>query len=244
MASAALTRLESLLSARKLDATIARDRTPAGQAMSTGVPTLDRVLEGGWRRGEVSEVIGGPSSGRTGILVSTLAAATSRGAMVGLVDAFDRFDPVTAAAAGLDLDRVLWVRGPALTLEQARSALVDEAVHRAVRALDLIVRAGGFAVAALDLAGVSPRYLKALPSATWMRLAHANEGQPTACVLVADAPVGRSARGVSVHLQASGCWTGNSPQSGRLAGFEIQARLEQARRTGPAPQPWKLRVAG
>ena len=75
------------------------------------MPHSTRVLGGGWRRGEVSEVVGVRSSGRTSVLVATLAAATSRGEVVALVDAFDRFDPGRPRPPVLDLDRVLWVRG-------------------------------------------------------------------------------------------------------------------------------------
>jgi hypothetical protein len=154
MASAALSKLETLLAARKLDGTVARPdavRMPGPQA-PTGIAALDDVLQGGWRRGEVSEVIGGPSTGRTGVVCATLAAATARGEIVGVVDAFDRLDPVTMAATGVDLSRVLWVRGPALTLP-GRQAWSRAAVTQAVRALDLIIRAGGFGVVVLDVAG-------------------------------------------------------------------------------------------
>jgi hypothetical protein len=219
--------------------------------VSTGVAALDDALEGGWRRGEVSEILGCRSSGRTGVLISTLAAATSRGEIVALVDAFDRFDPGAAAAAGLDLDRVLWVRGasligglnwPGRTHPFAKSRVIEEGVSRAVRALDLIVRAGGFGVAALDVAGVPARALGALPYTTWMRLAHANEGQPTVCLLVGDSSVGRSARGASVELEGTGRWTGSSRQSRRFGGFEVRARIAQARRGADSEPQWMLRA--
>jgi RecA/RadA recombinase len=223
MKTAALHRLESLLQAKQLDRTLARAWPDAGvMAVSSGMASIDAALGGGWRRGEVSEIVGSRSSGRTSVLMSTLATATRQGAVVGLVDACDRFDPVTAEAAGLDLDRVLWVRGRTLTVELARPEALSQAVHQAIRALDLIVRAGGFAVAALDVADMPARYLRALPWTTWMRLAHANEGRETVCLLVGDAAMGKSARGASVHLDASRRWTGDSPQSRRFAGLEIR----------------------
>ena len=141
MASATLTRLESLLAARRLDSTIARKDADAGATLvTTGITSLDTSLGGGWRRGEISEVLGPASSGRASVLCATLAAATARGELVALVDTFDRVDPVTAAATGLDLSRVLWVRGPSLTPTAAisrRDSLVNGAVLRAVRACDL-----------------------------------------------------------------------------------------------------------
>ena len=226
MSSIALQRLETLLATRRLDATLAQVcPTTVETGRSTGVTALDAALGGGWPAGEISEVIGPRSSGRTGLLLATLAAATREGHVVALVDTFDRFDPTTATAAGLDLDRVLWVRGPAILAERSQATLVDTAVNRAVRALDLIVRAGGFAVAALDLCEVPPRQLRALPAATWLRVAHANEGRKTVGLLVGETPIGRSARGASVHLSATRVWTGDSLQSRRLSGIAVRARI-------------------
>ena len=146
---------------------------------STGVPWLDEQLGGGWRQGEISEIVGGRSSGKTSVLLSSLAAATAGGGVAALVDAVDRLDPLSLQETGVDLSRVLWVRGAAITIEMARAALIEDVVSRAVRAFDLVIRAGGFSLVALDLSDVPSRYVRALPWATWKRLAYANEGQPT-----------------------------------------------------------------
>ena len=225
MRPATLARLEALLQARKLDGTLQSRRgpDPAVSVYSTGDPTLDAALGGGWRAGELSEVAGGRSTGRTSLLIGTLAAAAERGP-VALVDAVDRFDPPSAGRAGLKLARLLWVRGPAVTVEITRSTRLEPIVHQAVRAFDLIVRAGGFAVVALDLADVPIRCLHQLPAATWMRIARANEGRPTAGLLVGPAPIGRSARGISVVLEGRTIWQGTSPQSRQFLGFQPELR--------------------
>ncbi len=214
-----------MLREKKLDVTLL-DAWPEAAAarVSTGLEPLDAMLGGGWRRGEVSELVGARSTGRTSLLVRTLAEATRQREIVGLVDTVDRFDPRAAAEAGLDLDRVLWVRGPALTVELSRPAAIERAVHQAVRAFDLIVRAGGFAIVALDLADVPARHLRALPWTTWLRLAHDNEGRDSVCLLVGETTMGKSPRGTSVHLDATRDWTGDSPQSRRLSGLTIHAR--------------------
>lgn len=228
MKSAAVNRLESLLLSGKHAGALAKAWAgPATRpSVTTGLPGLDAGLGGGWRLGEISEIVGARSTGRTTVLLATMAAATARGEIVGIVDTWDRFDPLSAAAAGVDLDRVLWVRGSTLTVELARLAVLQEAVQRAVRAFDLIIRAGGFGIVVLDLAGAPPRALQALPFTTWMRLAHANEGRQTAGLLIAERTLGRSARGACLELNPSSRWIGTSTQSRRFIGFKLRGRIK------------------
>ena len=177
------------------------------------------------------------SSGRTSLLIATLAAATARGEVVAIVDSLDRFDPGMAAAAGVDVMRVLWVRGPSVSALpkglspnfRDRPSLADQLIRRALRAADLIIRAGGFGIVALDLADVAPQLLRRIPASSWMRIAHANEGRDTVCILIADAPLARSPRGVSVRLSASPRWSGGSVQSRRLDGLDINVSVASAR---------------
>src|SRR5690349_12549591 len=77
---------------------------PAPERVSSGIPGIDLP------RGGLTEIFGPASSGRASLLVSILAAATGREEVCVLVDAEDEFDPATAAAAGVDLRRLLWVR--------------------------------------------------------------------------------------------------------------------------------------
>src|SRR5262245_49673079 len=78
---------------------------------ATTIPSLDAQLGGGFPRGQLSELVGARSSGRTSMLLRMMAAATARGELVALVDALDTLDVSSAAAAGVDLDRLLWIRG-------------------------------------------------------------------------------------------------------------------------------------
>jgi RecA/RadA recombinase len=144
MASPAITLLETLLQQKKFAGTLARscERPRVG---SSGLAELDERIGGGWPLGAISEIVGTRSAGRTRVVISTLTAATRQGQVVALVDTLDRFDPRTAAEAGLDLTRVLWVRGAPVTAETARPAVIDHAIRQAVRACDLIIRANGFA---------------------------------------------------------------------------------------------------
>jgi hypothetical protein len=223
MSSAALQHLEQLLDHRRLGGTLP-SRTAdldASALASTGLAAIDAALGGGWRRGAISEVVGPRSSGRTTVLLSTLARATREGEYAALIDAVDRFDLASALARGLDPARLLWVRGPALTVELARSASLETVVQQSVRAFDLVLRAGGFSVVLLDVADLPAASLRALPPATWLRLAHANEGRSSAGVLIGPSPMGRSARGRTIALAGRPIWTGDSAQSWRFGGLDV-----------------------
>jgi len=77
--------------------------------VSSGVAAID-ALTGGLPRGCLTEICGPASSGRTTLLLAALAAATRRGEFCAVVDASDALDPHSAAAAGVELERLLWVR--------------------------------------------------------------------------------------------------------------------------------------
>jgi hypothetical protein len=82
---------------------------PAPEVVSSGIVSLDALI-GGLPRGGLTEITGPDSSGRTSVLLAALAAATQRGEICALIDATDSFHPHSAAAAGIDLARLLWVR--------------------------------------------------------------------------------------------------------------------------------------
>src|SRR5947199_7634123 len=89
--------LESLLRTRRLDRTLTTALPPIdGDAASCGLTPLDALLGAGFPRGQVSELVGPRSSGRTTLLIQLLAAATQRGELDALVDALDTFDVESA----------------------------------------------------------------------------------------------------------------------------------------------------
>ncbi|MEI6668912.1 MAG: hypothetical protein WCP29_12205 [Acidobacteriota bacterium] len=214
--------VEALLRSKKLDRTLVpmtatgMPDVVAQQVAKTGVSELDQQLGGGLPLGQMSEIVGPRSSGRTSVLMAILAAATARGEMVALVDTFDVFDPESAAAAGVDVHRLLWVRGescvPAFPHASARQTGADRAIARALKAANLIVQAGMFGVMALDLADAPPQALRRVPMTTWLRFQRVLEGQDTVGVMVGNAPLSRSAGGVSLSLQ---------PRESRLAPVSI-----------------------
>ena len=82
---------------------------PTPEMVSSGIAAID-ALAGGLPRSCLTEICGPASSGRTTVLLSALAAATRRGEFCALIDSADALDPHSAAAAGIVLDRLLWVR--------------------------------------------------------------------------------------------------------------------------------------
>jgi hypothetical protein len=222
---AARAELESLLRARKLDVTLtttaAWQKPDAEQTVSTGWVALDDRLGGGLRRGQISEVIGPRSAGRSAVFCRIAAAAAMRGEVVALVDTHDRFDPVSAHAAGVDLARLLWIR---------ESGKAD----RALKAMNLVLQAGGFGVVAFDLADIRGMALRQFPHTTWMRLARVIEGSATVVLLLGSEHIARSPGGVTIALDPiasaiAGEWSGSSPRSRRFRDVRIRPRVVSAR---------------
>lgn len=60
--------------------------------------------------GAISELAGPECSGRTSLALSFLARMTKEGRVCAWIDVLDALDPASAAAAGVDLERLLWVR--------------------------------------------------------------------------------------------------------------------------------------
>jgi recombination protein RecA len=252
MAKIALATLESALRERKLDRTLTTalpplERVDPSAYIPTGLPTLDAHLRSGVPRGQMSEIVGPQSSGRTTLALQLLAAATREGELVAFVDTFDRLDVASLVAAGADLSRVLWIRGQALSRTDAVVAdsrgqrlagvrsvavdgVVDRTIDRALKALNLVLQAGGFGIVVLDLADAPPVAVQRLPFTTWLRMQRAVEGRDTACVLMASAPVSRSAGGVTLSLAGRTTWEGDTDRSRRVTGGDVQVRVVSPRR--------------
>ena len=100
----ALAILETALRERKLDRTLTTalpplERSDPAAFIPFDIAAMDAVLRGGLPRGQVSELAGPNSSGRTTLLLPLLAAATPRSEIAALVDTCDRLDVASASAA-------------------------------------------------------------------------------------------------------------------------------------------------
>jgi hypothetical protein len=243
------TTLLTALRARSLDRTLTtalpavapQDEQAIG---SSGLAPLDARI-GGLPRGHLSEIVGPRSSGRTSLLLQAVAAAIARGELVALVDALDMLDVASAEAAGIDLTRLLWVRGHVVVNPGLCRDLNQRAMEQAVRALGLVLQAGNFGLVALDLGDAPPEALKRLPFTTWLRLQRMIEGSQTVGLLLASEPVARSAAGLSIRLRPShDCKTGARFGERRFEGLDVDLRVSRARvqASDETPLPATIRM--
>ena len=234
--------LESLLRTRRLDRTLTTALPPLELAgipgirdefvcAPTGHTALDARLSGGFPRGQLSEIVGPRSAGRTSLLLQTLAAATARGELVALVDALDALDVASADAAGIDLDRLLWIRGHVVSNPGMCRDLNQRAMEQAIRAFTLVLQAGNFGVVAFDVSEAPADAVRRLPFTTWMRLQRLIEGSQTAGVLVGGESMARSSAGLTLKLGMKNVECGMSARfRGRLFdGLDVEAQVVRAR---------------
>jgi hypothetical protein len=260
-APSALSTLEALLRERKLDRTLTT-ALPAGLGEDAvapfGLSALDARLLGGIPRGHLSEIAGEVSSGRTSLAWAWLAAATRRGETVALIDTFDRFDAASAVACGIDLTRMLWVRGQALSktagavdptwLPGARTVdgpgtMLERTIDRALKALNLVLQARVCTAVVLDMADVPVVGLQRIPMTTWLRVERVVEGSDTACLLLAPMPLARSAAGVTIATGALGS-QGSAGAQGAVRWTGAQGAATAAGVAGPQGATGAIRWVG
>ena len=230
--------LIAALAARHLERTLTTSLPPIDprdeySIGATNILLLDAQLGGGFPRGQLSELVGARSSGRTSVLLHMMAAATARGELVALVDALDMLDISSAAAAGVDLERLLWIRGHVVSNPGLCRDMNQRAMEQAVRALTLVLQAGNLGLVVLDVGEAPAEALRRLPFTTWLRLQRMVEGRQTMCVIVGNEPMARSSAGLTVRVAQTGR-AGGAGRAGRFSerlfeGLDIQARIVRAR---------------
>ena len=179
------------------------------ETLPSGMASLDALIDG-FPRGAISEILGPESSGRTTLIHSLLAASTSKYEICAYVDTDDSFDPVSAAAAGVALSQLLWIR----------------CGHNAVNALkvaDALLHAGGFGVVVLDLCQITPRIANRIPISYWYRFRRAIENTPTILALVEKDPLAKSCASLMLEMKRKkAVWKG-APGFELLRGVELEA---------------------
>ncbi len=230
-------RLEALLA--DLGPQIERGPRPreAGAALSSGQLELDALIGGGFPRGAISELAGGPSSGRTSVVLGALAHVTGpRAELAAFVDGPDAFDPPSAEAAGVDLRRMIWARVGRGRMERAerrrgRSQKLDRSPQAldwqpALRCAEHLVQTEGLPLVVLDLGSELARP----PTAAWLRLARAAAGSRSALLVLSESRQVGSQAGLALAFGAARArWQGVPPLLDRLAPSAELIRKRNAR---------------
>lgn len=182
--------------------------TPAPRAIrevaATGIATVDELLCGGLPVGAISELSGVASSGRTSLALKFVAQRTAEARACAWVDVNDTLDPPSAAANGVRLRQLLWMRcrdeaaGKTARWASKRWARLDQAL----RATDLLLQAGGFAAIVLDLSDTAPEQASRIPLATWFRFRQAAERTQCSLVVLGKRAYAHSAAAVVLECSA------------------------------------------
>ena len=251
----------------------------------TGIAIVDELLGGGLPVGAITEMAGPECSGRTTLALSFLGACTRAGRICAWVDVSDTLSPEAAAAAGVQLDRLLWVRcgveprpkqepqrsfrlpaqlltpaapikglhgggcgghprtetkglagavstllnpvsiAPRCAEPQPRAKPEREEIPRgtippagasaskpqphkpwprmehALRAADLLLQTGGFAVVVLDMGSLMPDSALRVPLATWFRYRAAAERTQASVVLLTQTTCAKSSAELVLKMQ-------------------------------------------
>lgn len=187
----------------------AANNTERPELIPTTLDAFDTLLGGGLERGRLVELVSRRAAGRFSIAMSALASATSIGEAAALIDLGDQFDPQLAAANGVDLRRLLWVR--------------PRTVKEAVMSAEMIV-ATGFQLVVVDL-GLHPVKGRRAPDAAWVRLARTAETSRTAMLVSTPYPVtGTASEAVIKGSGGRAKW-----KRGLLMGIEMSLTLEKHR---------------
>src|SRR5215813_10790188 len=182
--SATRARLESALGERIPSPFTDLDRRVL-ESVPTGIAALD-ALTGGLPRGAITEISGPPSSGRTSAMVSILIEAIANDEVCALVDGNDAFDPKSAAAAGLELQRLLWVRCRKL--------------DQVLKSTDLLLQGGGFGRVVMDLTDLTLSQVQSVSLASWFRFQRTIEKTPTALIVMTSHSVVQSAAALVLQM--------------------------------------------
>jgi len=202
------------------------ERREARADLATGIPALDELLGGGLARGELSELHGPLSSGRTSLALALLARATAVGEVVAVVDTADAFHPASARSAGVQLERVLWARPPGVGV--------------AVRASERLLQARGFAAILLDATARTAEW-EALPAAVWQRLTRAAAAGEAALIVVSQRRITGSHASLALQLQPTRAHFTGTPTL--FEGLETLAAIDRLRRSSPGrPTSLSLRT--
>jgi hypothetical protein len=194
------------------------------ETASTGIAAVDALLEGGLPVGAISEIAGPRSSGRTSLALSFLAQQTREERVAAWVDADDALDPESAAANGVSLRQLLWVRCPGCRTTAKGKSWTR--LDRAIQATDLLLQAGGFAAVVLDLGDCPPEEASRIPLATWFRFRQAADRTRCCLLVLGEASYAQSSAALVLECIPLGAKAAGQTV---LDGFAYEVRRERQR---------------
>ncbi len=249
-ASALRAQIEAELAHRIPAALTPQPRTTRA-VVSTGIPAIDDLLHGGFPVGALTEISGPECSGRTTLALSFLAQITKIDRVCAWIDASDTLSPESAAASGVDLTRLLWVRCgvprcaepqrpprpefksfpppkacPTPHSIQRASAKPWERIEQALQATDLLLHGGGFSAIILDLAGITPGQVARIPLATWFRYGAAAARTQASLLLLTQHTFAKSSAELVLECRTQGA---TERQSTVLTGLERHIEVARQR---------------
>ncbi len=209
----------------------------APQTLTTGIDELD-ALTGGLPRGALSEIVGPASSGRTGAMLSALGAATRQQEACALVDACDSFDPASAQAAGVALERLLWIRCSerrqlqpgSFTRNSVPQRKAFRRLDQVLRVTDLLLQSGGFGMVVLDLGDIPAASARRVPLTSWFRFRRAVEQTATVLLLVEQESCAKTCASLVVELKRQAICAQNAvaESPADIAGWRLITNSEPA----------------
>jgi len=131
----------------------------------------------------------------------------------------DTLSPESAAATGVELKRLLWLRTSAERKQKITNTPWPR-LEQALKATDLLLQAGGFGAIVLDMSDVLPQHAMRIPLATWYRFRLAAEQARTALIFLSDAPCAHSCAALALRCEPASVRSFSS--NGETALFEHQ----------------------
>lgn len=148
-------------------------------------------------RGNLAEITGEPSTGKTSLTLEMASKLTQEGEVCAVVDSSDSFDARSAHLAGLALENVLWIK-------------CGGRLEKAFLAADYLVQSKGFGMIWLDLHGLPKGQLKRVPRNYWYRYRTRIKETPTLFLVTAEEPVAGSASQQSFQFsREKTVWSGS-----------------------------------
>jgi hypothetical protein len=138
-------------------------------------------------RGGIAEFFGEQTAGKTSMALTLMSGLTQGGEVCAVVDLNNAFDPVSAKAAGVVLENLLWIR-------------CGGKVESALTAVDYVLQAKGFGLAWLNIGNVPHKELNIIPSSYWYRFRAKIRGSQTILVVTASRSLVSSAADQSFYF--------------------------------------------